>query len=158
MALKTYFVEPSFLTRFGKYFLQEGNFVDRAIRVLVANQPTLIRQLIVATLLEEPGVEFAEEVAAEDEICSRVRDSQPDLLVITLDDPPARPAICDALLRDHPRLCIIAVASQQDRSIFYWGSFDVHCREIEPSEQGILAAARNVMRGGAEERIRCGMQ
>ncbi len=119
--------------------------MPRPIRVLVANRPKLMRELIVSTLAEEPGVEIVGEVADETEVAERVREVSPDLLVIALDEPAKRPHLCDTLLRDHPELRIIAVASQENCSVFYWASFDIHSSEIEASEQGILNAVRHII-------------
>jgi DNA-binding NarL/FixJ family response regulator len=121
--------------------------MDKAIRVLVANRPKLMRELILTTLADEPGVEIVGEVSDEVEILDRVRQTQPDLLVIALDDPAVRPRICDIVLRDHPQVRIIAVAADQNRSTGYWASFDIHSDDIEPSEEGILNAVRSMAAG-----------
>jgi AmiR/NasT family two-component response regulator len=112
-----------------------------------------MRELIVSTLADEPGVEIVGEVADEAEIAERVRQVAPDLLVIALDEPSKRPQLCDTLLRDCPTLRIIAVASQENCSVFYWASFDIHSSEIEASEQGILSAVRNIAIMGAGEPV-----
>ena len=127
--------------------------MDRPIRVLVANRPKLMRELIISTLSDEPGLEVVGEVAEEAEVAERVKQTSPDLVVVALDEPTKRPAICDALLREHPGLRIIAVAFQQNCSIFYWASFDIHSSQIEASEQGILNAVRSVATTGAAERV-----
>lgn len=127
--------------------------MDRSIRILVANQPKLMRELILATLAEEPGVAIVGEVSDEKDIRQSVQDTTPDVLVIALDEPTKRPHLCDTLLRDHPGLRIIAVASQQNYSVFYWASFDIHSSQIEASEQGILNAVRNITPASAGERV-----
>ena len=127
--------------------------MQRSIRVLVANRPKLMRELILATLADEPGIEVVGEVSEDAEIPEQVRATSPDLLVIALDEPAKRPEICDTLLRDFPELRIIAVASQQNCSVFYWASFDIHSSEIESSEQGILNAVRNIATLGAGNRV-----
>jgi chemotaxis response regulator CheB len=127
--------------------------MDRSIRILVANRPKLMRELILATLADEPGIEIVGEVADEGEIRERVQKTSPDLLVIALDEPSKRPRICDTLLRDNPGLRIIAVASQENCSVFYWASFDIHSSQIEASEQGILNAVRKITPAGAGERV-----
>lgn len=121
--------------------------MEKIIRVLVANHPKLMRELILATLADEPGIEIVGEVADEAEIPDRVHQTLPDLLVIALDDPGKRPRICDAVLRDHPQVRIIAVASDQNRSTGYWASFDIHSDDIEPSAAGILNAVRTMAAG-----------
>jgi DNA-binding NarL/FixJ family response regulator len=120
-----------------------------SVRVLVANRPKLMRELILATLGDEPGIEIVGEVTDEGDIAERVRQLSPDLLVIEQDEPSKRPQLCDELLRDYPGLRIIAVASRQNCSVFYWASFDIHSNEIEASEQGILNAVRNIAPTGA---------
>jgi AmiR/NasT family two-component response regulator len=127
--------------------------MDRSIRILVANRPKLMRELILATLADEPGVELVGEVAEEADIRARVQQTSPDLLVSALDEPAKRPGICDTLLRDNPGLRIIAVASQENCSVFYWASFDIHSSQIEASEQGILNAVRNITPARAGERV-----
>ena len=127
--------------------------MPRTIRVLVANRPKLMRELMLATLADEPGIEIVGEVSEDAEIADQVRGTSPDLLVIALDEPAKRPEICDTLLRDFPGLRIIAVASQQNCSVFYWASFDIHSSEIESSEQGILDAVRNIAPLGAGNRV-----
>jgi len=127
--------------------------MDRSIRILVANQPKLMRELILATLAEEPGIEIVGEVSDEKDIRKAVHETSPDVLVIALDEPAKRPHLCDTLLRDNPGLRIIAVASQQNYSVFYWASFDIHSSQIEASEQGILNAVRNTTPASAGERV-----
>jgi chemotaxis response regulator CheB len=152
-AEKECFFEPSLPGSFADTYGTEERNMDRSIRILVANRPKLMRELILATLADEPGVEIVGEVSDEAEIRERVNQTSPDLLLIALDEPTKRPAICDRLLRDHPELRIIAVASQQNCSVFYWASFDIHSSEIEPSEQGILNAVRNITPTGAGEHV-----
>jgi len=125
----------------------------RPARVLVANRPKLMRELILSTLADEPGIEIVGEVTDDGDIAESVRQVSPDLLLIELDEPSKRPQLCDELLRDHPELRIIAVASRQNCSVFYWASFDIHSNEIEASEQGILNAVRNIAIMGAGEPV-----
>jgi len=121
--------------------------MDKAIRVLVANRPRLMRELILETLADQPGIEVVGEVTNEVEIPDRVNQTLPDFLVIALDEPGRRPVICETILRVHPEVRILAVASGQNRTICYWASFDIHSDDIEPSEAGILNALRNITAG-----------
>ena len=121
--------------------------MEKQVRVLVANLPKLMRELIIETITEQPGVEIAGEVSDENEIRERVVQTSPDLLVIALDAPGQRPRICDMVLREHPELRIIAVASDQNRSVYYWASFDIHSNDIDNSEEGFLSAVRSITTG-----------
>lgn len=117
--------------------------MNKLIRVLVANQPKIMREVILATFAEQPDIEIVGEVSNETEIPDCVNQTSPDLLVIALDESGKRPLICDTVLNAHPKLRIIAVASEQNRSICYWASLQIHSNNIEPSEGGILSAARS---------------
>ena len=114
--------------------------MERATRILVANSPKLMRDVVLAALADQPGIEIVGEVSDEAEIAQQVQTTLPDLLVIALDQSERRPAICDRILREHPELRIIAVASREDRTLYFWASFDIHCADIESSTAGILEA------------------
>jgi DNA-binding NarL/FixJ family response regulator len=121
--------------------------MEKMIRVLVANRPRLMRELILATLSDQPGIEIVGEVSDDSEIPDQVSLTSPDLVVIALDEPGKRPHICDSILRRYPELRILAVASQQNRSICYWAAFDILSDDVEPSEAGILNAVKSMAAG-----------
>jgi DNA-binding NarL/FixJ family response regulator len=106
-----------------------------------------MRELILATLADQPDIEIVGEVVHEAEIPKRVLETLPDFLVIGLDEPGKRPEICDTILRAHPEVRILAVASNQNRSVSYWVSLDIRSADIEPSEKGFLSAVRSVAAG-----------
>jgi chemotaxis response regulator CheB len=116
--------------------------MEKKTRVLVANKPKLMRQVILATFADQPGIEVVGEVSDEAEILDQVRVTLPDLLVVALNEGEDRPTICDSVLREFPGLRIIAVASRRDRTLCFWASFDIHCQDIEASAAGILGAVR----------------
>ena len=118
--------------------------INKVIRVLLANRPKLMRETLLATLSDQPWIEVVGEVASDAQIPSRVNETSPDLLVITVDVPGKRPALCDSLLRQHPDLHIIAVAPHQNYSVCYRASVDIRSDDIESSEQGFLNAVRRV--------------
>ncbi len=116
----------------------------KTFRVLMANQPKLMRELLVEMLEEESWIQIVGEVTDQAEIRELVLKTTPDLLVVTAEKPGKRPAICDELLREFPSLRIIAVAAQESYSVCYWASLDIHADDIEPSEQGFLSAVKSV--------------
>ncbi len=113
-------------------------------RVLIANQPKLMRELLIELLAEESWIEIVGQVTQEAEIRELVQKTAPDLLVVTADKPGKRPAICDELLREYPALRIIAVAPRENYTVCYWASLDIHADDIESSEQGFLSAVKSV--------------
>jgi chemotaxis response regulator CheB len=122
--------------------------MEKATRILVANRPKLMRDVMLATFADQPGIEIVGEVSDEAQILEQVRDTRPDLLVIALDETEQRPAICDRVLRERPNLRIIAVSSHKDRTLYFWTSFDIHCADIETSTAGILCAVHNTAEYG----------
>jgi chemotaxis response regulator CheB len=115
-----------------------------SIRILVANHPKLMREAVVAAFADQPDVEIVGEVSDEAQINDRVNQTLPDLLVVTLDDSGKRPAICDTVLHAHPAVRIIAVSSAQNQSVCYWAVLQIQSKNIEPSEEGMLIAARSL--------------
>ena len=122
--------------------------MGKVTRVLMANRPKLMREVILAALADQPGVEIVGEVSDESEILPQVQATLPDLLVIALDENELRPPICDQLLREHPGLRIIAVASRNNRTLYFWASFDIHCADIETSLAGIMSVVHHPAESG----------
>ena len=119
--------------------------MEKAIRVLVANRPRLMRELILTTFADQPDVEIVGEVGDESEISESVKRTLPNFVVIALDHPGRRPAICDELLREHPEVRVIAVAPEKNFVVYYWASLNIHSNNIEASEEGILNVLRTRM-------------
>jgi chemotaxis response regulator CheB len=122
--------------------------MEKPMRILVANRPRLMREVILAALAGQPGIEIVGEVSDEAEILGQVRATLPDFLVIALDESEQRPAICDRVLGDYPGLRIIAVAPRKDRTLYFWASLDIHCADIESSAAGILSAVHDTANRG----------
>ena len=116
--------------------------MEKSIRVLVANRPRLMRELILTTFADQPDIEIVGEVREESEISEFIKRTLPNFVVIALDHPGRRPAICDELLREHPEVRVIAVAPEKNFVVYYWASLDIHSNDIEASEEGILSAMR----------------
>ena len=125
--------------------------MDRPIRVLVANRPKLMREVIIETFVDQPDIAIVGEVAEEAEILSRVEETRPDVLFIALDDEQERPAVCDTILRSHPEISIFAVAEHANQTMRYWASLSIHASVMEASGEAILNAMRSklAVTGGA---------
>jgi len=117
--------------------------MEKPIRVLVANRPRLMRETILSTFADQPDIEIVGEVEDESEIFESVKKTLPNFVVVALDHPGERPRICDALLREHPEVRVIAVAPTKNYVVYYWASLDIHSSSIEASEEGVLGALRN---------------
>ena len=128
----------------------------RTFRILVANKPKLMRELLLETLAEQPWIEIVGEVADEADIHDHVQRSSPDLLVVTAEERGKRPDICDSLFRQFPELRIIAVAPHENRTVCYWASLDIHSGDIESSEEGLLTAVRHMAESQSSQRNQAG--
>lgn len=114
----------------------------RKIKVLIANRPRLMRELVMATISDQSDIEVVGVLEDEATIPRMVEQSQPDVLIIASDRPEDRPHLCDILLERYPHLRILALAPQQDTTVFYWASLDIRSNRIENSEESILNALR----------------
>jgi two-component system, NarL family, response regulator DegU len=113
------------------------------IRVLVANRPRLMRELVLATVSDQADIEVMGEIKEDSEIASVVEEYLPDFVIIALDRPGERPELCRDLLRRHPQLRILALAPEQNSSMVFWAVVDIRSGQIESSEAGILDALRS---------------
>jgi chemotaxis response regulator CheB len=114
----------------------------KQIRVLVANQPRLMRELMVATIAEQPDIEIVGEVEDESKLAGEVERTRPDFLIVALEEFNEMPKVCHSILQRHPQMKVIAVSSERNSSMFYWASLKVQSNEIEASEAGVLGALR----------------
>jgi chemotaxis response regulator CheB len=112
--------------------------MEPSVRVLVANRPRLLRELVLSTLSDQAGIRVVGEAGDEQDVPSLVAETKPDFLLIALDESQKRPALCDVLLRDFPGLRIIAVAPNTNVGIYYWTSLEIHSTKMEASEKALL--------------------
>ena len=116
--------------------------MDKPIRVLVANRPRLMRELILTTFSDQRDILIVDEVPEEADIPAGVEKTRPDFIIITQDTFGQRPSVCDIVLRQHPKIRIIAIVPQQSLAVYYWASVKIHSRNVEASEESILSVLR----------------
>jgi len=131
--------EESYLVR---YSVRRERVVQK-IRVLVANRPRLMRELVLATIADQPDIEIVGQTQNESEIAELVDTTRPDFLIIALDQTEVRPELCGFLLGRYPGMKVLAVAPQENNSILYSAFVDIRAKRIENSEQGLLNSLRN---------------
>lgn len=117
--------------------------METSVRVLVANRPRLLRELVLSTLSGQQGIEVVGEAENEQDVVAMVAEKRPDFLLIALDEARRRPPLCDLLLKKFPTLRIIAVAPNANLGIFYWASFEIHSTTMETSEEALLDVIRS---------------
>jgi chemotaxis response regulator CheB len=116
----------------------------KRVRVLVANQPRLMRELIMTTIADQPDIELVGEVGNHDELTEIVEQVRPDVLILAMDNREEHRVQCGFLLGRYPEMRVLALAPEQNRALFYWAIVDIRSKPLESSEAGILDAVRQL--------------
>jgi len=95
-----------------------------------------------ATISDQPDIEVVGEIQQETELESAVEATRPDFLIVALEKSNRLPDVCQSVLRNHPQMRVIAIASDRNSSMFYWTSLCIESNQIEASEAGVLSAIR----------------
>ncbi len=117
--------------------------METKVRVLVANRPRFLREMMLSTLSEQAGIHVVGETENEQDVPSLVAETRPDVLLIAQDEMKKRPPLCDLLLREFPELRIIAVAPNTDVGISYWASIEIHSTTMTSCKEALLEVMRN---------------
>ena len=112
------------------------------VRVLVANRPRLMREVVRTALCRHADMEIVGEIEDELEILPAIEQTQAHCLIIAQDEFGTRPAICDNVFDKYPHIKILAVAPGRDDSVFYWVFMEIRSSRIETSEEGVISALR----------------
>jgi AmiR/NasT family two-component response regulator len=114
----------------------------KRVRVLVANRPRLMREMVIATITDQPDIDVVGEVTNERDLNDMVEQTQPDVLIVALEEPEKPLGKCGFLLGRYPRMRILALAPEKNRGIYYWAMIDIRNKPVESSESGLLSAIR----------------
>src|SRR3954464_10424411 len=114
----------------------------KRVRVLVANRPRLMREMVMATIADQSDIEIVGEVVNEKDLNDIVEQTQPDVLILALEEPEKPLGKCGFLLGRYPRMRILALAPEQNRGVYYWAMVDIRNKPVESSESGLLNAIR----------------
>src|SRR3974377_1734880 len=108
----------------------QGSFYMKRVRVLVANRPRLMRELVLATIADQPDIEVVGEVFEESRLTEVVEEVQPDALIVTLDDAEKHSALCGFLLGRHPKMRILALAPERNQGMYYWAVVNIRSKQM----------------------------
>ena len=79
--------------------------VDKTIRVLVANRPKLMRELMISTISDQSDIEVVGEVQNDADIWEVIEQTRPDFLIVASDEFGMQPpSVCASILRAYPQL------------------------------------------------------
>jgi len=101
-----------------------------------------MRELVIATIADQPDIEIVGEVADDGELTEAVEQARPDVLILAMDKREKRLSQCGFLLGRYPDMRILTLAPDQNRALFYWAVVDIRTKPLESSEAGILKALR----------------
>lgn len=110
------------------------------VRVLIANRPRLMREVVRTALARHTEIDIAGEVEDELEVLPALEETKIQCLIVTQEEPDSRPAICDEVFEKHPRMTILAISPGGGHSVFYWMFREVRLSPIETSEEGVVRA------------------
>jgi hypothetical protein len=101
-----------------------------------------MRDLVLATIGDQPDIEVVGETRNDDEIVELVERLRPHCLILALEEPEVRPGLCGFLLGRYPDLKILALAPEINRGFSYRAFVNIRTESVETSEKGILDALR----------------
>jgi len=102
-----------------------------------------MRELVLETISDQPDIEIVGEIQNDSEIAEMVERTNPDFLIIALQESDHRPLICDVMIEKHPHLRVIGLAPERNSSVYFWAALDIRSNRIEASEEGVLGALRS---------------
>jgi len=102
-----------------------------------------MREMLMATIADQPDIEIVGEVINEKDLNDIVDQTQPDVLILALEEPERPLGQCGFLLGRYPRMRILALAPEQNRGVYYWAMVDIRNKPVESSEAGVLSAIRD---------------
>lgn len=115
---------------------------DKRVRVLVANGPRLMRDLVLAVLADQPDIEVVGEIQNRNNLAVTLETARPDVLIVGLDEVDKCMAECGFALGKYPGMRILALAPEKNRGLLYWLLVNLRSKPVESSEDGLLNALR----------------
>ena len=114
----------------------------KRVRVLVANRPRLMRDLLLSMIADQHDIEVIGEVFEDSQLTEVVDELQPDALIVTLENPERHSALCGFLLGRYPKMKILALAPERNQGFYYWAVVNIRSQQLESSEATVLEALR----------------
>lgn len=102
-----------------------------------------MRDLVLATISDQPDIEIVGETQDEAEVTDLVERTRPDFLIMALESPEIRPGLSGFLLGRYPAMKVLTLATNRNRGVLYSAFVDIRSMDVESSEQGILNLLRN---------------
>lgn len=101
-----------------------------------------MREMVIETISDQPDIEVVGEVVNDKDLNEIVEQTQPDVLILSLEEPERPLGQCGFLLGRYPRMRILALAPEQNKGVYFWAMVDIRNKPVESSEAGVLGAIR----------------
>lgn len=122
-----------------------GLSVAMKIRVLLANRPRMLRELVRKIIEDEPDMEVVGEVLAPVDLLVAVRETKADAVILAMRGS-EEPGLCSHLLAEYPDLTILGLACEGQKA--FVKQLCPRREEIaDPTGAKILGALRSAIRG-----------
>jgi DNA-binding NarL/FixJ family response regulator len=120
--------------------------VAQVIRVAMANQPRLMRELIAMSLAGEEDVQVVADITDEGEISRVIEETTPDFLIVSLDSRRFGPSAREDMLQRHPEMKIMALAGDGNSFTLFSASDGIRSMTYKGPEAEILNVIRSSSR------------
>jgi DNA-binding NarL/FixJ family response regulator len=117
--------------------------VAQVIRVAMANQPRMMRELIAESLATEEGVEVVAQISDEAEISRVIEETKPDFLIVSLDSRRFGRSEREDMLQRHPEIQIMALATDGNSFTLFSASDGIRSVTYKAAEAEILDVMRS---------------
>ena len=122
----------------------------KKIKIVLANRPRMMREVIKEMIEAQPDMEVVGEVLNPVDLLVAVRETAADAVILGLEDS-EEPGVCSHLLAEYPGVTILALAPDRRTAVIRPGRRMI----LKPSDARILSALSRVLRApsGPEEEI-----
>jgi DNA-binding NarL/FixJ family response regulator len=117
--------------------------VAQVIRVAMANQPRMMREVIAMSLGYEEDVQVVADITDEAEISRVIEETKPEFLIVSLDSRRFGRSEREDMLQRHPEIQIMALASDGNSFTLFSASDGVRSMTYKASEAEILDVMRS---------------
>lgn|SRR2546425_9468785 len=119
------------------------------IKVLLANRPRILREVVRDVIERQPDMEIVGEVLDPLGVLLAAKETESDAVVIGLQDS-EEPGLLSHLLAECPHMTVLGLSSQGDTA-FIIQMCPLRKEIIEPSEVNILSALRHAVQEPCSE-------
>ena len=115
------------------------------LRILLANQPRMHRELLRQLITQQLDMDVVAEELDPVQLLLTVRQTEADVVVLTLPKSGEDPGLCSHLLSEYPNLVVLALSGVQDDASLYRLEI-VRQRLASTADGPLLAALRQATR------------